>query len=168
MPTEIPDSTKAIEVSKCPFCDPAILQKQLVYEHNDVKILYNIRKGAKPGCTFLVLPKRHSEKIYTLSSEEIHNISIVRKALVEVLKESHPNQEVVIYIQDDPAIGQTVFHSHEQVVSIDPETIALSWTLMSLYPSGNVSDEEMLQVREEFGLKMQKKIKEISELEVAM
>ncbi len=94
--------------------------------------------------------------------------SIVRKALVEVLKESHPNQEVVIYIQDDPAIGQTVFHSHEQVVSIDPETIALSWTLMSLYPSGNVSDEEMLQVREEFGLKMQKKIKEISELEVAM
>ncbi len=79
MPTEIPDSTKAIEVSKCPFCDPAILQKQLVYEHNDVKILYNIRKGAKPGCTFLVLPKRHSEKIYTLSSEEIHNISIVRK-----------------------------------------------------------------------------------------
>lgn len=168
IPTKVPKTLKTIKVFKCPFCDSAVLNRQLVYEYKDVEVLYNIRKGAKPECSFLVLPKRHTEKVYGLSSEEIHNISIVRKALVEALKETHPGYEIIIYIQDDPAIGQTVFHSHEQVVALDPKTIALSWTLMSLYPSGNVSDEEMLQVREEFGHKMQQKIKKISELKKAI
>lgn len=63
--------------------------------------------------------------------------------------------EVIIYPQDDPSVGQTVFHSHEQVVAADPKTIDLSWTMMSLYSRGNVSSEEMLKVREEFGLKLQ-------------
>ena len=72
---------------------------------------------------------------------------------------------MIIYTQDDPAIGQPVFHSHEQVVSVNPDTIALSWTLMSLYPSGDVSDEEMHQVKEEFGQKMQRKINELAGLE---
>ena len=67
---------------------------------------------------------------------------------------------MITYIQDDPAVGQTVFHSHEQVVSVNPRTIALSWTLMSLYPNGSVTDEEMYQVKEEYGQKMQEKIKE--------
>lgn len=77
-----------------------------------------------------------------------------------MLKETHPECEVIIYTQDDPAIEQTVFHSHEQVVAVDPNTIAFNWTMMSLYPSGNVTDEEMANVRREFGLKLQNKIDE--------
>ena len=72
---------------------------------------------------------------------------------------------MIIYTQDDPATGQTVFHSHEQVVAVDPKTIALTWTMMSLYPSGHVSSDEMLKVREEFALKLRHKILEAEYLE---
>jgi diadenosine tetraphosphate (Ap4A) HIT family hydrolase len=168
MPTTPPEMVKTVQVERCAFCDEAVIERQLVYEYNDVCIFYNMRKGAKPGSCFLVLPKRHTEKVYGLTFSEIHNIGIARAALVEVLKETHPECEVVVYTQDDPAVGQTVFHSHEQVVAVDPKTIALTWTMMSLYPSGNVSSEEMLKVREEFGLKLQQKIKPIEQLKEAI
>lgn len=161
MPTQVPEVVNSVTVAKCPFCDDTVIARQLVHEYEDVNVFYNMRKGAKPGSCFLVLPKRHTEKVYGLNSSEIRNIGVIRKALAEVLKETHPGCEVIVYIQDDPSIGQTVFHSHEQVVAVDPKTIALTWTMMSLYPSGNVSDEEMRGVREEFGAKLGQKIQEI-------
>ncbi|MBI5273005.1 MAG: HIT domain-containing protein [Chlamydiia bacterium] len=162
MPNRVPETVKSVTTTKCAFCDTAVIERQLVHEYEDVNIFYNIRKGAKPGSCFLILPKRHTEKVYGLNSSEIHNIGVVRKALAEVIKETHPGCEVIVYIQDDPAVGQTVFHSHEQVVAVDPKTMALTWTIMSLYPSGYVSDEEMLKVRKEFGAKLGQKIKEIT------
>lgn len=162
MPLQVPEVVKSVTVAKCAFCDNTVIERQLVHEYEDVNVFYNMRKGAKPGSCFLVLPKRHTEKVYGLNSSEIHNIYIVRKALAEVIKETHPGCEVIVYIQDDPAIGQTVFHSHEQVVAVDPKTMALTWTMMSLYPSGNVSDEEMVKVRQEFGAKLGQKIKELT------
>lgn len=164
IPTKIPEITYSITSGKCAFCDDSVIQRQLVYEYEDVVVLYNIRKSPKAGSCFLVLPKRHIEKVYGLTPSEIHNIWIVRKALTQLLKETHPESQVIVYTQDDPAVGQTVFHSHEQVVAVDPETVALTWTFMSLYPNGNVSDEEMLSVQEEFRTKLKQKIKEFSEL----
>lgn len=162
MPCEVPETVKGIPVAKCAFCEPAVIERQLVCEYEDVAVFYNLRKGAKSGSNFLILPKRHTEKVYGLTQREIHQIGRVRKALAEVIKETHPDCQVIVYIQDDPAIGQTVFHSHEQVVAVDPKTVALSWTLMSLYPSGNVSEEEMLRVRKEFGWKLEQKLKEMT------
>ena len=163
MPTEVPDVVKSVTVGKCAFCDDTVINRQLVYEYEDISVFYNMRKGVKAGTCFIILPKRHIEKVYGLTPSEVHNIGIVRKALVEVLKETHPECEVIIYTQDNPSTGQTVFHTHEQVVAIDPKTIALTWTMMSLYPN-NVSNEEMLQIRREFSLKLQQKIKELEEL----
>ena len=161
MPTELPEKVKTVTVAKCFFCDPAIIKKQLVFKYENVLVFYNIRKGAKPGCNFLILPIRHTQKVYGLTAEEIENIRVVRGALTEVLKEVHPECEVVVYIQDDPSIGQTVFHSHEQVVAIDPKTVSLTWTLMSLYPEGNVSYEEMEGVKEEFSERLWNKVHDI-------
>ncbi|MBS3903164.1 MAG: HIT domain-containing protein [Anaplasmataceae bacterium] len=165
MPTDIPETIKPVTVDKCFFCDSSIVDRQLVYQYGRANVFYNMRKGAKAGSCFLILPHRHTEKVYGLTPEEIHDISILRKALVAVLKETHPECEVVVYTQDDPALGQTVFHSHEQVVAVDPQTIALTWTMMSLYPSGNVSEQEMADVCREFRLKLEQKIKETTPLE---
>jgi histidine triad (HIT) family protein len=164
MPTEISGPVKSIQVDTCLFCKPEVIARQLVYETDDIAVFYNMRKNPKPGCCFLILPKRHCEKIYDLTEEEIGHIAQVRRALVEVLKESRPDHEVIIYIQDDPATGQTVFHSHEQVIAIDPKTIGLTWTLLALYPSGNVSDEEMQKVSQEFRLKLEQKMKQAADL----
>lgn len=168
MPTTVPSEVKSVTVEKCFFCDEGVKRNQLVYDYEGVTVFYNVRKGAQPGSSFLLLPKRHTQKVYGLSPDEVKNIYVVRKALVEVLKEVHPECEVVIYTQDDPSVGQTVFHSHEQIVAIDPKTIDLTWTMMCLYPTGNVSNEEMLQVRKEFGQKLQEKIEGVAELKDAI
>lgn len=162
MPAELSSEVEEIEVRSCAFCEEKVIEKQLVYEYKDILVFYNIRKGAKPGSNFLILPKRHTEKVYGLTPEEIEEIRVVRKALSEVLKEIHGG-EVVIYIQDDPATGQTVFHSHEQMVAVDPKTMPLSWTLMCVYPGGNVCEEEMLKVRSEFGEKLREKLEALEE-----
>lgn len=164
MPLNVPEKIKSVTVEKCAFCDHTVIERQRIYEYGDISIFYNMRKSAKAGSNFLILPNRHVEKVYGLTDEEIRNIRIVRKALVTTLKETHPECEVIIYTQDDPSVGQTVFHSHEQVVAIDPKTIALTWTMMSLYPSGNVSSEEMLKIQEEFSLKLEQKIKEATDI----
>jgi diadenosine tetraphosphate (Ap4A) HIT family hydrolase len=165
MPTEIPGDIQTREVAKCVFCDGAIVKKQLVFEYNGIYVFYNTRKGPKPGSNFMILPKRHTEKIYTLTNDEIHNMALVRKALVEVLNEVHPECEVVIYTQDDPSTGQSVFHSHDQVVAIDPNTIPLTWVMQSIYSNPNVTDEEMGKVREQFKQELASKMGSTPNLE---
>jgi histidine triad (HIT) family protein len=161
MPEEVNGPVKTVNAAKCFFCDKEVIKRQFVYEYEDILVFYNVRKGAKEGSFFLLLPKRHTEKIYGLSSKEIQNLCTVRKALAELLKEADPGCEVIVYTQDDPAIGQTVFHMHEQVIAADPKTIALTWTMMSLYPAENVSEEEMRRVCQEFGTKLQQKLKDV-------
>lgn len=168
MPTEVPEKVTFETVKECAFCKESVIKNQLVYEYEEASIFYNMRKAAKSGSCFLVLPKRHTEKVYGLTPGEVQSISFLRKALVEVLKETNPDCVVTIYTQDDPSVGQTVIHSHEQVVAVDPDTIDLTWTMMSLYPSGNVTSEEMSQVREEFGLKLKRKIENDEELKEAI
>jgi len=158
MPLHVPNETKTAAVARCFFCDSDVIQRQLVYEYENILVFYNIRKGAKEGSNFLVLPRRHTQGIYGLTLEEVNNIRIVKGALVEVLKEAHPGSEVITYVQDDPSVGQTVFHSHEQVVVVDPKSIHLTWTMLSLYPPGNVSKEEMEKVRDEFRIRMEEKL----------
>jgi|GEM_PF-1182633 len=158
IPTEPCQPIKKITVESCAFCDKA-LHTQLVFEQDNVAILYNMRSPAKDSACFLLMPKRHLEKVYSLNSSEIKNMHILRVALVEVLKETYPKCEVIDYTQDDPTVGQTVFHHHEQIVAVNPATIAISWTLMSLYPNNPVSSEEMLKVKEEFGTKIKLKLK---------
>lgn len=162
MPTKLSSEGKTVTVAKCFFCDAEVIKRQKVFEYENILVFYNIRKGAKPGCNFLVLPKRHTQKVYGLTADEIENIRVVRGALAEVLKETHPECEVVVYVQDDPSIGQTVFHSHEQVVAIDPKTVSLTWTLMSLYPEGSVSHKEMEQIKEVYSQKLWDKIQGLS------
>lgn len=164
VPEQEPTELKTVNVAKCFFCDSNVLSKQRIFHWNEIEVLYNMRKGAKMGCNFLILPSRHTEKIYDLTEQEIDRIQLVRKALVEVLKEMHPEHEVVIYVQNTPSVGQTVFHTHEQVVAIDPQNIALFWTMQSLFPSDHVKDEEFAQVKKVFTAKMEKKIDELSRL----
>lgn len=165
MPTKIPSDVKIETTSKCYFCESGVINRQLVYEGGDAIVLYNIRKAPYPGMCFLILPKRHVEKVYGLTEKEISEIAMLRRALSNVLKEAHPSCQVVDYTQNDPSVGQTVFHSHEQVVAIHPQTGAFAWTFMSLCPIKNVDDEEMARVCKEFKPKLEQKIKEAAAME---
>jgi diadenosine tetraphosphate (Ap4A) HIT family hydrolase len=157
MTGEVPQTVTSTKSERCFFCDEGVIGRQLVYSYKDTFVFYNIRKGQKPGSCFLILPKGHTEKVYGLTPSEIQQISAVRKKLVEVLKEVHPESSIVTYTQDHPSVGQSIFHTHEQVIVFDPKTIAFSWILQSFHPPSNVSDEEMLAVRKEFKERLDQK-----------
>lgn len=164
IPTALPESVKTIALAKCFFCEQSVLDRQTVLEYNGIVVLYNMRKGTKPGCNFLILPKEHHQKTYALSEEQIDAMAAVRQALVQVLKEAHPERDVFIYTQDDPSVGQTVFHHHEQVVAFDPKIDPFAWTVSSLFPSKEgMSAEEMQEVTEEFREKLLEKLEPPSE-----
>lgn len=158
MPLQRSSDETLIEVKKCFFCDKEIVNKQTVYDYGTVQVFYNLRKGAKEGSNFLILPKRRVSKVYGLTPEEVRDTYTVRKALVEVIKDTHPDSQVVVYIQDHPSVGQTVLHTHEQVVAIYPKISPIAWTYeCGLYPK-TVSDEEIAKVKADFNQKMQKKM----------
>lgn len=164
VPTQIPENTKAVPIEKCAFCNPEIIKTQNVFEHNGIVVLYNRRKGDKPGLNFLILPERHTERVYGLTDEEVQNIAYARRLLTLVLQESHEGYEVIEYTQDTPAVGQTVPHTHEQLIAVDPGRIAVTWTAQSLYPPGSVDNQEMEKIIQEFSKKLQEKQEEMDKV----
>ncbi len=164
--TEVELKTRT--VASCAFCRDAVIGRQKAIEYKDIYVLYNFRKMPYAGSSFLILPKRHTEKLYTLTQEEVANIGVIKKALIHVLKEKFPDFQVVVYNQDAPSVGQTVPHTHDQVVAIDPETIPLYWSLMTLAYNpnnvlGGVSEDEMLEVTQEFGQLLESEIQRLTQ-----
>ncbi|MCH9634422.1 MAG: hypothetical protein S4CHLAM7_11710 [Chlamydiae bacterium] len=147
---------KARQVFDCAFCRDQVINRQKVLEYKDAYVLYNFRKMPHAASSFLILPKEHLEKMYLLSDEKVHTLSLLKKALINVLKNKFPDFEVVVYNQDSPSVGQTVFHTHDQVVAIDPKKVPFYWSMMSLAynpnnVSGGVSEDEMSTVTQEIG-----------------
>ncbi len=146
---------KTVNVAKCAFCNPETIEKQQVFEYKEMVILYNFRKMAYPGTSFLILPKRHIEKSYSLTDEEIKAGALLKRALTNALRAKYPDFDVYFYNQQGASVGQTVFHTHEQVVSLENKSAAFLWTMLSLsYNPGNVSAgvslEEMKFITSEF------------------
>ncbi len=165
LPTQVPGDVKTIEIQKCFFCDEVIIAKQCIFETEHAYLFYNMRQFAPNGDAFLILPKRHAEKTAETNEQEREDIFKLRQALIKVLLELRPDNQILVYIQDNPATGQTVFHHHEQLVCFDPKTIAFSWTLMSLFPIANIADIEMKNAQEKFSKLIKQKFYE-NDLEV--
>ncbi len=159
---------KTRSVVNCIFCRDAIISRQKVIEYKDIYVLYNVTKKPHAGSSFLILPKRHTEKAYTLTKEDVENIGILKKALIHVLKNKFPGFQVVVYKQDAPSVGQTVPHTHDHVVAIDQETFPLYWSLMTLAYNPDqvsvvVSEDEMLEVTQEFGQLLKLEIQRLTQ-----
>lgn len=158
IPKEVLDDVRSVEIQKCFFCDKAIIAKQCIFETEHAYLFYNMRQFAPNGDAFLILPKRHAERVAETNEHEREDIFKLRQALTKALLELRPDNQVLVYVQDNPATGQTVFHHHEQLVCFDPKTIAFSWTLLSLFPVANVSDIEMKNAQEKFGKLVKEKL----------
>jgi diadenosine tetraphosphate (Ap4A) HIT family hydrolase len=64
--------SQTLFASYCPFCDPAVIERQAFYEDDLVIVLYNY-KPIFPGHS-LIIPKRHIENFAHLTEEEITQI----------------------------------------------------------------------------------------------
>lgn len=99
-----------IDLDKCAFCNPKVIEKQLVCEWKEVQILMS-HKPISPYGNFLILPKRH-QCAWDLTREEAIASFEAIIGLKKMFLETVGSNDWICYIQDGPAVGQTVPHTH--------------------------------------------------------
>ena len=97
---------------ECIFCN--IPKEEILFE-NDLAIAFFDSYPVSKGHT-LIIPKRHSENYFELTSEEIAAMLELSKLVKEKLeKEFHPDgYNVGFNVQE--AGGQTVMHTHMHII----------------------------------------------------
>jgi diadenosine tetraphosphate (Ap4A) HIT family hydrolase len=99
-----------IDLHKCAFCNPKVIEKQIVCDWKQVYVLMS-HKPVSPYGNFLILPKRH-QCAWDLTKEEaiasFEAIIALKKMFLETMGSNH----WICYIQDGPTVGQTVPHTH--------------------------------------------------------
>ncbi len=99
-----------IDLDRCAFCNPKVIEKQIVCEWKGIQVLMS-HKPISPYGNFLILPKRHSCAWDLTKEEAIASFEAVI-ALKKMLLETAGSNDWICYIQDGPAVGQTVPHTH--------------------------------------------------------
>ena len=100
--------------ASCPFCDETILNNQKLYENKLVYALYT-HKPLIPS-HFLVIPKRHIERLEELTDEEMlsifHTLDKVQQASSKVFN----TVSYFIHQKNGIEAGQTVPHLHFHLI----------------------------------------------------
>jgi diadenosine tetraphosphate (Ap4A) HIT family hydrolase len=99
-----------IDLDKCAFCNPRVIEKQIVSNWKEVQILMS-HKPISPYGNFLILPKRHQCAWDLTSEEAIASLEVV-VALKRMFLKTIGSNNWICYIQDGLAVGQTVPHTH--------------------------------------------------------
>ncbi len=114
-----------IDLDRCAFCNPKVIEKQIVCDWGDIQILMS-HKPTSPSGNFLILPKRH-QCAWDLTKEEAIASFEAVIALKKLVLESAESNHWICYIQDGPAVGQTVPHTHIHFFLLpDPLKYAIS------------------------------------------
>lgn len=85
-----------------------------IYEDEDVYAFLDIRP-TNPGHT-LVVPKQHFVNLYDMSEESLYQVMSVVKKLAPKIKEAMGAGGINIHMNNDPAAGQVIFHSHIHII----------------------------------------------------
>ncbi len=64
----------------------------------------------------LVIPKDHFENIYTTPDETLARLSLVTKKVAVAIKNAVDAEGITISMNNEPAGGQVIFHTHFHVV----------------------------------------------------
>ncbi len=99
-----------IDLDRCAFCNPKVIEKQIVVDWKEVQILMS-HKPVSPYGNFLILPKRH-QCAWDLSREEALSSFEAVIALKKMFLKTVGSNDWICYIQDGPGAGQTVPHTH--------------------------------------------------------
>jgi len=137
-----------IDLQKCAFCTPKVIQKQIVAEWKGIYILMS-HKPVSPFGNFLVLPKRH-QCGWDPSPEEA---ALFFEAVcgVKRMLEKHVGGECILYVQDGPGVGQTVPHTHMHIYQMPhPIKMAVSGILHVRNKRPVLAFEEMREVCEKY------------------
>ena len=92
------------------FVIAKVIEKQIVSDWKGIQILMS-HKPISPYGNFLILPKRH-QCAWDLTREEAVASFEAVIALKKMFLETIGSNDWICYIQDGPAVGQTVPHTH--------------------------------------------------------
>ncbi|MCI0382796.1 MAG: HIT domain-containing protein [Chlamydiae bacterium] len=132
-----------------PFCDPAALSKQRVFEGEQVDILYNYAPlPIKPKeLDFLIIPKKHRLHFTDLAEEEYVEAMVLAQELCNFYREKDGISNMVFYHKTGVRAGQTVPHWHLHVTmgSEKPQKLLqkIDLILRSFYLRKVLSEEEL-------------------------
>lgn len=110
----IPDQS-TFPVLNCLFCNPSVLQNQLIFQGIQNTVLFNYKPWSEDH--FMVLPKEHKQYWKDLTLEEKVELLSLVQTLVKGVKKKQGDVEVFTLIQNGVAAGQTVPHMHIHVLT---------------------------------------------------
>lgn len=103
----------------CAFCDHKIVSRQKFYE-DDLVIALCTHKPIVPS-HFLVIPKRHVERLEMLSTEEISHIHKVIKKVNQASQQVFQTSSYFIHQKNGQEVGQSVPHVHFHFIAKSAE-----------------------------------------------
>ena len=126
----------------CIFCK--IIAKEIpaniVYE-DDVTIAFLDRTPVNPGHT-LILPKKHARNVFDISATDWSAMMHTAHLLAPALQKATGAGGVNIYVNNEPAAGQIVFHSHVHLIPRHENDG------LELWHGKEISAEESKEIRE--------------------
>ncbi|HEV3269434.1 MAG TPA: HIT domain-containing protein [Candidatus Rhabdochlamydia sp.] len=101
------------------FCMQSIIEKQWVFKGRFINILHDYAPIGLEKLHFLLVPKRHCEKLSDLTEEEYAEVEELSQKLIHFYKsKNHDQQDFAAHIFDKTGAlaGQTVPHWHQHHV----------------------------------------------------
>jgi len=103
-------------MNECLFCNigKEKIPSTRVYSNEHTYAFLDINP-VNPGHTLLI-PKKHSRNILSADNETLRQLSVVLKKISIAIKNATNADGVNIHINNEPAAGQIIFHTHMHIV----------------------------------------------------
>jgi diadenosine tetraphosphate (Ap4A) HIT family hydrolase len=114
-----------IDLDRCAFCNPKVIERQQILTWKDVHILVSHKPFTLSG-NYLILPTRH-QCSWDLTPLEVEGSFEGLIAIKKMLSKEYGRESWIAYVQDGPSSGQTVPHTplHLYVIP-SPVKLAMS------------------------------------------
>lgn len=96
--------------SECAFCNTELLNRQKIYEDDQVLLLYTHRPVLEGHC--LIIPKRHIERFEELTDLEIQQIAQLIKKTNRIIGQTFHTSAYLVAQKNGREVGQSVDHVH--------------------------------------------------------
>ena len=103
-------------MSDCIFCK--IVKGEIpcnkIYENSDILAFLDIAPVNIGHC--LIIPKKHFANIYETPEEILASMIKASKIVARAIKSETKSDGINVTMNNDPAAGQVIFHSHMHVI----------------------------------------------------
>lgn len=122
---------------RCIFCEiiSGAVPAALVYEDEKTISFLDIAPVHKGQA--LVVPKKHSKNIFDATDETLSYLMPIAKKIARAIQKTTGAEGINIHMNNEPAAGQSVFHTHIHVIPRFREDGITMWKGHS-YPNGEM------------------------------